>query len=98
MFDKNEELRIGPAGIRWTPWSDQTIPWSDVIDVTTWKHRGQSVIVLHLRDATRFPGKPAGAAFAGVNRMLTGGDIAISLTGMDRSFRDGLSAIERFRV
>lgn len=98
MFDGNEELRIGPAGIRWTRWSDQTIPWSAVIDVTTWKYKGQRSIVLHLRDATRFPGKPLLALLARLNRPLTGGDIVISLTGTNRSFIDGLSAIERFRA
>ncbi len=97
MFDKGEELRIGRLGIRWAPWSDLTIPWSEVVDVTTWNYRGQAAIVLHLRDAARFPRKPWLGLFAGLNSRLSGGDIAIMLTGTDRSFAEGLSAIERFR-
>ena len=98
LFDKNEQLRIGPEGIRWARWSDQTIPWSDVTDVGTWQFKGQSAIVLHLRDPARFPGKQPLAALAGLNRTLTSGDIAISLTGTDRSFADAMSAMKQFRV
>jgi hypothetical protein len=97
MFDKSEQLRIGGQGIRWARWSDVTNPWSEVVNVTTWKYRGQAAIVLHLRDPARFPGKSWLGRFAGLNRRLAGGDISISLTGTDRSFAEGLSAIERFR-
>ncbi len=46
LFDKSAQLEIGPSGIRWSPWSDQLIPWSEIIDVTTWSHKGQTFIVL----------------------------------------------------
>lgn len=97
LVDGREELRIGPAGIRSTPWSDQTIPWSEVVDVTTWTYRGSKLIILHLRDASRFPGRGLAGLVAGANRALTGGDIAIALTATDRPFDDALAAIARFR-
>ena len=98
LFETREQLRIGPAGIRWAPWSDQTIPWSEISDVTTDSHMGQRYIVLHLRDPGRFPGRGLGGLLAGVNRMLTRGHISISLTGTDRSFGEAMSAVERFRA
>jgi hypothetical protein len=97
LFDGREQLRIGSAGIRVAQWSDQTIPWSEIADVTTWSYRRQKSIVLHLRDRSRFPGHGIAAMFASFNRNLTGGDVTISLVGMDRSTEDALSSIDRSR-
>lgn len=98
LFGTREQLRIGPAGIRSASWSDQTVPWSEIVNVTTWAHRRQRSIILHLRDPARFPGRGLAALLAGANRKLTGGDIAISLTGTDRSFNEAMSAIENFKT
>jgi hypothetical protein len=97
LFDESPQLYIGPSGIRWSPWSDQLIPWSEITDVTTWRVKGQNVILLHLRNPGRFPGRGLGAMLAAANRKLSGGDISISLTGTDRSYDDAMSAIGRFR-
>lgn len=97
LFDTSEQLRIGPAGVRSARWSDQTIPWSEITDVTTWSFRRQKAIILHLRDAKRFPGRGAAAMFASANRMLTGGDVSIALVGTDRGFEEAVSAVVRFR-
>ena len=97
LFDKGEQLRIGAAGVRWAPWSDQTIPWAEIIDVTTCSVERQKGIVLHLRDPSRFPGRGPAAIFLRLDRLLTGGHISITLAGTDRSFGEALSAIARFR-
>ena len=97
IFDERPQLTIDSSGVLWTPWSDRLIPWSEIQDVTTWSHRNQNFIVLHLRNAELFPGKGLNAKLAGANRVLTGGDIAISLTGSNRSYGDAMSAIERFK-
>ncbi len=97
LFAGGEELRIGSAGIRSRPWSDQTVPWSEIVDVTTWSYKGQRSIILHLRDPARFPGRGLAALLTRANRMFTGGNIAISLTGTDRGFDDAMAAIARFR-
>lgn len=96
LFDRREQLRIGRAGIRSARWSDQTIPWSEIVDVTTWSYRGQKVIILHLRDPASFPGRGVAAILAGANRKLTGGDVSIALTGTDRSVDEALAAIAYF--
>ena len=97
LFDRREHLRIGADGLRLTPWSDQTIPWSEIVDVTTWTFRGQKAIILRLRDRARFPGRGLAAITADANRSLTGGDISISLTGTDRTYEDAISAVDQFR-
>jgi hypothetical protein len=97
FFDGRVQLQVGPAGIVWSRWSDQLIPWSEITDVSTWSYRGQKVIILHLNNPDRFPGRGLAAKLAGANRMLMGGDIAISLTGTDRSYDDAMSAIAHFR-
>ncbi len=98
FFDGREQLRIGPAGLRTVQWSEQTIPWSEIADVTIWSYKRQKAIILHLRDRSRFPGRGVAAVLSGANRSMTGGDISISLTGTNRTFADALSSIERFRA
>lgn len=96
--DNRVQLEIGPAGIVWQQWSNQLIPWTEITDITTWSHRRQKAIVLHLNDPARFPGRGLAAKLAGANRTLTGGDIAISLTGTNRSYDDAMEAIARFKT
>lgn len=97
IFDTGAQLQIGRSGIRWSPWSGQIIPWSEVADVTTCSIKQQQFIVLHLRHPERFPSAGLKGKLQNTNRMITGGDIVISLTGTDRSFSDAMSAISHFR-
>lgn len=97
FFDKRERLRINATGIHWTAWSEEMIPWSEILDVTTWQYKFQKMILLHLRDAERFPSASPLAKLSGASRALTGGDIAISLSGMNRSYNEAMEAISRFR-
>jgi hypothetical protein len=96
-FYKRERLRINASGIHWTLWSEEMIPWSEISDITTWQFRFQKWIVLHLRDAELFPSASPLAKLSRASRALTGGDVAISLTGTDRSYRETMEAIRRFR-
>jgi hypothetical protein len=99
LFERRVQLRISPLGVKAARWSDTTIPWSEITDVTTWTGHGQTVIVLHLEDPSRFPGRRGlAAATAAANHSFTGGDISISLAGTDRTAIDALSAIEQFRA
>ena len=98
LFDGGEALRIGTTGISFAAWSDQTIPWSEITDISEWSFRGQRSIILHLRDPGRFPGKGVLGFAAKANRALTGGDMAITLTGTNRSFDEAVEAITRYRA
>lgn len=97
LFATGEELRIDRSGIRWTRWSDETVPWSAISDVTVWQFKGQKTIILHLHDPARYPGRGILGFTAKGNRSLTGGDIGISMNGMDRSFDEAMAAIARLR-
>jgi hypothetical protein len=97
LFVTAEQLRIGREGVRWTSWSDSTIPWSEISKITTWKYKSQKLIILHLYNPSLFPGRGTVAMFAGVNRKLTGGDVALALTGTDRSVEDALAAVRVFQ-
>ncbi len=98
LVEGGEALRIGRTGISFAAWSDQTIPWSEITDISEWSFRGQRSIILHLRDPNRFPGKGVLGFAAKANRALTGGDMAITLTGTNRSFDEAVEAITRYRA
>ncbi len=97
LFDETEQVRIDASGIRWAKWSGELIPWSEITEVSTWSYKRQNCIVLHLREPSRFPGSGLAQALRSINKQLTGGDIAISMTGTDRSFKDAMAAIAQFR-
>lgn len=97
FFDGKAQLVIGVKGIISSQWSDKLIPWSEISDVSTWSHKRQKLIILHLKNPDQFPGRGLAGKLAFANRVLTRGDLAISLTGTDRSFEEAMSAIEEFR-
>jgi hypothetical protein len=97
FFDDAVQLEVGPAGIRWVPWSDDLIPWSQIKDVTMFSHKRQNFIVLHLNESGRFPGRGLAGKFARVDKMMTGGDITFSMTPTDRSHGEAMDAITAFR-
>jgi hypothetical protein len=97
VLDAGPQLTVSAQGIRWKPWSEDVIPWREIRDVTVWEFRAQKTIILHLVDAARYPSGTLLGRLAGANRAITGGDIAISLTGLDRSFDEAFAAIREFR-
>lgn len=99
LFEGNSlQLRIGSSGILYPEWSDEIIPWSEIVNVSTWTVKRQKGIVLHLRDPARFQRKNSIGFFAKLNRLSTGGDVSIVLVGANRSFEDAMSAIARFKT
>ncbi|HEX6742426.1 MAG TPA: STM3941 family protein [Sphingomicrobium sp.] len=97
IFDGGPQLTISAEGIRWKQWSDDLIPWSGIGDVTVWEFGTQKTILLHLVDPVRYPSRTLLGKLGGANRALTGGDIPISLTGLDKSFDESFAAIREFR-
>ena len=94
LFSREPHLVIDERGIHSPQWSDATIPWSEITEVTTWFEK---TIVLHLAEPGRFPGKGLGRILSGANKALTGGNIAISLVGTDREVDDAMTAIASFQ-
>lgn len=97
LFETGEQLRIDALGIKYSPWSHATIPWPEISAVTNWNYKRSQFIVLHLHHPNNFPGKGLAEFMVGPNRMLTSGDICISLSGTDRHYDDAMIAIDRYR-
>lgn len=96
VFDSSEQVKISRSGVYFKQWSEQTIPWSEIANVTVWEFKGQKSLILHLTHPERYRSTTLLGKMAGANRALTGGDVAISLVGTDRSFADALAAVEYF--
>ena len=96
FFDGKAQLSIDVNGIVSPEWSDKLIAWSEISNVSTWSHKRQKFVVLHLRNPDRFPARGWAGKLAFANRDLTRADLTISLTGTDRSFDVAMSAIEGF--
>jgi hypothetical protein len=96
MADDEVQLRVSGQGVMARQWSDQTIPWSEITDVSVWTYRRQKSIILHLRDPAKFPGSGLAGRLQSANRAMTGGDVAISLAGTDGKFDDAVQTIGQF--
>ncbi|WP_162814935.1 STM3941 family protein [Erythrobacter aureus] len=97
LFDDNTLLTIDARGIRSAQWSDDTIPWSEIVNVSTWSYKGSTSIILHLRNPSSYPGRGLRGWLSGANRALTGGDVAIAMVSSDKSVEETLDAIDFFR-
>jgi len=98
LFGAPEQLVLNAHGLRSAQWSEQTIPWDEIEDVSTWSYRGSKSIILHLHNPSLFPGRGLRGWLAGLNNSLTGGDIAIAMTLSDKGVDETLDAIQHFRA
>jgi hypothetical protein len=96
LFDGRDQVRISARGVYFRQWSEDTIPWSQIKDVTQWAYRGNRFIVLHLRAPECYPSSRLLGRMAGLNRSMTGGDITVSLAGTSARFNDAMEAIARY--
>jgi hypothetical protein len=97
MTDSEPHVRIDAKGIYWKRWSADTIPWSEITGVGVWGQGQNRCIVLKLLTPDRYTSTTLMGRLAGANRMLTDGDISITLLGTTGGFEDAMAAIERFR-
>lgn len=96
LFNDDIQIRISDSGIYYRKWSEQTIPWGEISAVSVWTFRRQKFPILHLVQPNRYPSRTLSGKLSATNRLLTGGDITISLSGMDRNFNDVVAAIEYY--
>ena len=97
FLNPSEILRIGPQGVRFSKWSEETIPWSQITKVSTWRGNKQKAIVLFLQDPDRYPGSRRAEMVAADLRNYVKGDIFLNLSGTNQSFADAVTAIQRFQ-
>lgn len=98
LFDRDDQVRISSLGIFSKRWSADTIPWSEITNVSVWEHQGQKFIILKLRDPAKFPSNTMMGKLASANRAMTGGDISVTLLGTDGKFDDAMATIAYFRA
>jgi hypothetical protein len=96
LFDTEVQVRINASGIYWKRYSDYTILWSDITNVSVWEFQRQKSIILTLRDPARYLSVESMGKLARANRALTGGDVAITLSGTDGRFDDAMAAIGHY--
>ncbi|WP_447953280.1 STM3941 family protein [Sphingopyxis chilensis] len=97
LLDDDVQIRISRSGIYYKQWSEQTIPWEEIAEISVWKFKRHKLPVLHLVHPGRYPSTTLSGKMARADRMLTGGDITITLTGMDCSFDEVVAAIQYHR-
>ena len=100
FFEPREQVRIDEHGIRWAHWSSQTIPWSEIVHVSTHQNprigRWGKFVVLHLRSPQKFPGRGLLGLLSGLNRAFAGGHIHLEFVATNRSADEALAAIAYF--
>jgi len=95
LFRSGPDIRIDERGIWWRRWSDQRIPWSAITAFYTASVGRTSFLCLKLADRDAYPSTRVLGKFAGLNRASGFGDIAVGVTGTDRSFAELIAAVER---
>jgi len=100
IFEPREQLRIDQNGIKWVRWSSRTIPWSEIVHVSTNQipriGRWGKFVVLHLRNPQKFPGRGLLGLLSGPNRAFAGGHIHLDFVATNRSADEALAAIAYF--
>lgn len=98
LFRSGPDIRIDERGIWWRRWSDQRIPWSAITALYPASVGRTSFLFLKLADRDAYPSTRVLRKFAGLNRASGFGDIAVGVTGTDRSFAELIEAVERFAL
>ena len=97
LIEGGDQIVVDHQGILWTQWSDRIIPWSAIRHIDRKSVKRQHFLCLELVDPARYPPTSLLGRFAGSNRLLGFGDIAINVGGTDRSFDELVDAVERFK-
>jgi len=96
IADRRVIIRIDDHGFKSVLWSDDMIPWRDVVAVHAVAIQGQKMLGIELRDPTDYPGRGLAGRLAGANHAMTGFDaIWLSTTGTDRRYEQLVDAVMR---
>lgn len=96
LLDRSDQMIVDRNGIYWRQWSETTIPWSAIRFFSKRSIRGQHFVCLHLKDPSMFARAGALGWLAAFNRGLNFGDVALTVTGTDRSHAELVAAIDRY--
>jgi hypothetical protein len=90
------EARVDADGIWLRRGIRTTIPWSAIRRLSVGEVKRQRFLCLDLVDPAMFPQGGVQGRLAGANRAMGFGDVAISMTGTDRSFDELMEAVRTF--
>ena len=95
MFDRSVVLRIDRSGIWSKGFSEATVPWSAITEMSSVKIERQKYVGLGLADPDRYPRKGVARLASATNAMTMGYPMMIGVAGTDRSFAELEDAIAR---
>lgn len=93
FFRTGPVMEIGPEGLCWRRWSDQTIPWHAFVRAEAVAVNRQKMLSLWLRDPQAWRSTRLLGRLAGANKALGFGDITLTAQGTDRSFEEMAGAV-----
>jgi hypothetical protein len=92
-----QRLAIDSYGITWTPYSDQSIPWSAISGLAVMTIGRSQYLELELSEPDRYPPRRRPQRpRSSLSTTLLGGDIYVPLRTLDRSVEDITSAISSY--
>lgn len=93
LFRTGPVMEIGPQGLMWKRWSDETIPWSAFSRAEPVTVVNQQMLSLWLIDPDAWRSTKLLGRLAGANKGMGYGDISLTMQGTDRSFREMVDAV-----
>lgn len=95
--DRKPHLRIDQHGLWYPHYSDDIIPWDQIVSCQVTRVHNQRIIGLNLRNPEAYPSKNRFTrATAGLNR-ITVGELGIAATNLSGGPQGVLSAIRHYR-
>jgi hypothetical protein len=90
-------LSVDGHGITWTQWTDQTIAWQAIGDVSVMTMSLQTFVGLSLRESEKCPTRHRLLNLAApLNKRMFGADIFIPLSLLGTSSKNVLTAIDQY--
>jgi hypothetical protein len=96
LRDCRDRLVIDGRGILWRAWSDEVIPWTEIERIEERQIARQTMFSVYLHDPARCPPKGWTGRIAASQRGFGAGDMAITLSGTDKSDDELREALSRF--
>jgi len=95
LFDPEDQLVIDERGIFSKHWSSRTVPWHDIERIETAKVHREQFLCIFLAQPERYPPETLIGRAMLANRAMGFGDLAVSVTGTNRSFDELCEAVSR---
>lgn len=91
--------RIGPDGLFYAPFSDETVGWDQITKITERKINVQTILSVHLRNPAMFTIKRAARLQAALNKSAGDyGDIDLEVALTDRTLAEFRAVLEPYHM